>query len=196
MSNPLTSAKVAAKERDLQGGMFESACDSTPIDAVLSGLLSGRAVKSARVQYRFVGSGVTRSTVLFQRGDCTGDPAYTFNESGNVTSINPDEKTSDGGKTIDLEFDHLSLAMGDAEGVKIANDLKLCDVVDWAPNQNRDVTAASAKVNCFRSRRPVKEYNVYRIDGGALMLGQPGADGASRPTHLNASRKYMSGGAH
>jgi hypothetical protein len=194
--NPISNARVVAKERDLQGGMFESSCDSTPVDAVLSGLLSGHAVKSARVQYRFVGSNVTRSTVLFARGDCTGPMAYTFNETGKVAAINPDEKTADGGKTIDLEFNNLSVAISDEEGAKIANSMKLCDVVDWAVNQDRDVTGAANKMNCFRSALPTKEYTIYRIDGNALFLGSPSNNPGSRPSTLNLSRRYTSEGTH
>lgn len=185
--NPFTNAKEAIEDKDLQGKNFESECSIEPLDALLTGLLSGgqASVKSSRVAYRFEGANVTRTTVLFANLNCDGE-AFRYSETGTF-NITKNQRTNDGAYFIDFKYKKLILKMTTDVGVVSANAVKLCGVSDWASNQERDVTAQAKDVSCYGTVVPRENNNVYRLDAGkVLMLGtQSLENGAPRPASLS-----------
>lgn len=187
-NNPLENIAEAAKDKDLQGS-FESECSLKPLGALVDGLLTGfeAAARSARVQYRFEGANVTRTTVLFTTADC-GAEALRFEERGEF-DLNPDaQKTAENAMPIDMKFRTLVVTAVSADGAEIANGRALCGAADWAAGQERDVTAQAADTACYGADVPRNDNNIYRIDGGnQLLLGQSSTEetgAGERPTTL------------
>lgn len=192
--NPFENAAEAAKDKDLQGKTFESECSVEPIGAIIDGLLTGfdAAGKSTRVQYRFDGANVARTTVLFTDVDCA-DEALRFEERGEF-DINKDKKTKDGGYNLDMKFRGVYVTVADANGIEIAKGRELCGATDWTAGEEREVTAKAEDINCYNAKVPRNDVNIYRVDADVLYLGQSGKDevGANeRPSSLD-SRKYTS----
>jgi hypothetical protein len=189
------NVQEAAEDRDLQDKNFVSACSVTPIDAVLTGIMTGggSAIKSMRVQYRFEGNDVTRTTFLFSEPDCTSDVAIQFREVGDF-DINPDNKSADGGKFIDIDYHTLHAQVLSQAGVDVANSITFCGASDWvAGAAERVVSGAAADLTCYSAQIPRHNSNIYRIDADVLYLGpqtKANNDGSSRPTALDMNVKY------
>ncbi len=190
------NVQEAAEDRDLQDKNFISPCSVTPLDAVLTGIMTGgdAAIKAQRVQYRFEGNDVTRTTFLFSESDCTSDVAIQFREVGDF-DINPDNKSADGGKFIDIDFHTLNAQVISQAGVEVANAISLCGANDWAAGAaERNVTARAADMTCYSAQVPRHNANIYRIDGNVLYFGPQTTannDGSTRPTSLDTNVKYV-----
>jgi hypothetical protein len=189
--NPFTNAKEAIEDKDLQGKNFESQCSIEPVDALLTGILSGgqASVKSSRVAYRFEGSNITRTTVLFANLNCDGE-AFRYSETGTF-NVTKNQRTNDGAYFIDINYKKLELSMTTDVGVVSANAIKLCGIQDWAVSQSREVTAQAKDATCYGTVVPRVNNNVYRLDEGKiLMLGtQSLENGSPRPSGLS-NQKY------
>jgi len=186
-NNPIDNVREALEEKDLQNKTFQSECNLEPLDAILTGILTGgqASVKSSRTQYRFVGANITRTTILYAQTDCVGD-AFTFNETG-AFNVSKNQKTNDGGYFIDINFNKLMLKMDSDVGVQSANAIKLCGASDWAVGQEREVTAQAKDMSCYGATVPRTDLNIYRVDeGNVLYLGTPSKDSnQARPTSLS-----------
>jgi hypothetical protein len=183
--NPVAAVAEASKDKDLQK-TFQSECSIEPTTALMTALMSlGQAsVKSSRVLYQFTGNNITRTTAFYNTMDCKED-AYIFRERG-VFKIDEKQKTNDGGKHIDFDFRTLTLVVHTENGVKAANDTKLCGKSDWSANsKEQDVTKSSKDVSCYGQEVPRKMPNVYRVDAGNLYLGNPGDKTGERPATLS-----------
>ncbi len=185
--NPISNAKEAIEDKDLQNKNFESECSIEPIDALLTGLFSGgqASVKSSRVAYRFQGSNITRTTVLFANLNCDGE-AYRYSETGTF-NITKNQRTNDGGYFIDINYKKLSVSVASDVGQVSANAIKLCGIENWAVGQEREVTAQAANPSCYGAVVPRVNNNVYRLDAGkVLYMGtQSLENGAARPSSLS-----------
>ncbi len=189
-SNPVTQVQEAAKETDLQR-TWESDCSTRPIDAVVTGLMSGgqASIKGMRTQYKFTGANVIRKTILFNHADCSGE-AYVFEESGDF-KIHEDQKTTDGGKAIDMNFHSVKVTISDDVGATAANAISLCRRNNWARGDSVDVTSVAEDATCYNAQVPRTNYNIYRVDGNHLYLGSSGVvAGNQRPATLNFAYKY------
>lgn len=186
-NNPLDNAREAVEDTALQGRTFQSECVLEPLDAILTGILTGgdALVKSSRTQYLFQGANLTRTTLLYTGSDCTGE-AFSFRESGTF-DINPEQKTADNGSFMDMNFQKLMLRIDSDAGATAANAIKLCGVEDWATGQERDVSGNAENLTCYGAAVPRVSLNVYRIDAGnILLLGSVSTEnGQERPTKLN-----------
>jgi hypothetical protein len=190
-NNPINNVREAVEDRDLQNRNFESACTLEPIDAVLTGVMTGgsAAVKSARVQYLFKGSNITRTTLLYADANC-GDHALTFRERGSF-DVNPDKKSNDGGKHIDINYESLHLEVKTEAGKTVANDIKLCGADNWEVEKEREVTEFSADLTCYGMEVPRHVVNIYRVDDNTLYFGAAVTDASDRPAKLNFKNKYI-----
>lgn len=197
--NPVRNITQATKDRDLQG-TWQTGCQATPIDAIISGFMSDfqASVKSARVQYKYEGSNVNRVTLVYNAADCTGAESYIFNESGRF-EINDKDKSNDGGKFIDMKYEKVSLTIKDDNGAKVANERKLCGQQGWAVGKEVNVTGNAKDLNCYGVQVPRSNANIYRIDKPAgdqkwvLFLGANPAKDAQpnqRPATLNMGLKF------
>lgn len=195
--DPIADAVQASKDKDLQGQNFQSECQIKPLDALLTGILSGgqASIKSSTTTYRFDGSAITRTTALYTSLDCTGDNAIRMEEQGEF-DINPDAKTQDLGKQIDIEYKQLLVSTVTEDGAQAANALGLCAANDWTSNgEQRDQTSHSADLNCYGAALPRKLANIYRVDAGVLYLGTQNNSASSasdRPQQLDMNTKYTS----
>ncbi len=187
--NPIANVTEASKEKDLQK-TWQTECQLRPIDAVVTGLMSGgqAAVKSMRVQYKFQGANVNRVSALYASADCAQE-AYIFNESGEF-KIDKSKKTNDGGVHIDMSFKKVLLTIKDDNGAKSANAGKLCGRSDWAPGNEVDVTAAAKDLTCYNIQVPRKNLNVYRIDNNILYLGASPAAASAKPSDRPATLNF------
>lgn len=190
------NVQEAAEDRDLQDKNYISGCTTTPLDAVLTGIMTGgdAAIKAVRVQYRFEGNDVTRTTFLFSEADCTSDVAIQFREVGDF-DVNPDNTTADGGKFIDIDYHTLNAQVISQAGMEVANSITLCGGNDWtAGAAERNVTANAADMACYSAQVPRHNANIYRIDANVLYFGPQTTannDGSTRPTSLNTDVKYV-----
>lgn len=192
--DPVKNAKTAADERDLQARDFVSECNLKPVDAVLSGILTAfeASVKGATTTYKFDGANVTRTTQLYTSTDCSGETAIKFEEIGEF-NLHKDQKTSDGGKAIDIDYKTLEVTTVSADGVTVANSTGLCGKTDWGKGDEMDQTSQAANANCFGVEMPRHDANVYRVDANVLYLGAVSDDSTSpqeRPTSLNTGVPY------
>lgn len=189
--NPFTNAKEAIDDKDLQGKNFESECSVEALDALLTGILSGgqASVKSSRVVYRFEGSNITRTTVLFANLNCDGE-AFRYTETGTF-NVTKNQRTNDGAYFIDINYKKLMVSITTDVGAVSANAIKVCGIQDWAVKQEREVTAQAKDVTCYGTVVPRVNNNVYRLDAGKiLMLGtQSLENGVARPASLS-NQKY------
>lgn len=190
--NPITNGKEAIEDKDLQGKNFESECSIEPLDALLTGILSGgqASVKSSRVAYRFEGANITRTTVLFANLNCDGE-AFRYSETGTF-NITKNQRTNDGGYFIDIKYNKLMVKIATDVGTVSANAIKLCGAQDWATGQERDVTVQAKNATCYGTVVPRVNNNVYRLDGGkVLYFGTASLEnGQARPTSLS-NVKYV-----
>jgi len=193
--NPVDNVREASKDSNLQNRIFRGDCSLKPLDTVATGIATGgdTAIKSARVQYEFVGANVTHATLLYTTSDCTGTPSVTFRETGSFI-IDTDHAAPEGSRNLDLKYDHLHVTIGDDNGAKIANDVKLCENTDWAKNKDRDVTEHAADLTCYHSAITHKA-TIYLLQDNVLMFGAKGMldKDDTRPTSLNKDDKYVAG---
>lgn len=193
-NDPIKNVQEAAKDKDLQGKNFASACQLKPVEAVLTGILSGgnASIKGAQTVYRFDGANVTRTTELYSTTDCSGEVAIRFEEGGTVT-LDPDKRTNDDGKFIDIDYNSLKVSAVTDEGVKAANAIQLCGATDWSQGTQRDEVAQAPNINCYNAKLPRQISNVYRVDANVLYFGTQDTasiDSAHRPTSLDMNDKY------
>jgi hypothetical protein len=193
-NDPIANANEASKDRDLQGKNFASSCSIKPLDAVLTGILTGgnAVIKGAKTVYRFDGANVSRTTRLYTTADCSGETAVSFEERGEI-DIKKDQKTNDGGKFIDIQYKTLKVSAANDAGATAANSIKLCGASDWAAKQVRDETANSKDMTCYGAQVPRQNANVYRVDANILYLGtqtKASTDASQRPSTLNMADKY------
>ena len=194
-NDPITNIRQALEDRDLQGKTFESACMIKPIDAILTGILTGgnASIKSARTQYLFEGANITRTTLLFSDANCT-DHALTFEERGTV-DIDADQRTNDGGKFIDIDYRSVHADVISDKGLEVANSVKLCGAENWTIDEDkREVTEQAADRNCYGAEVPRQVANIYRVDADNLYLGTHTEDAvgtSERPTTLDFGQKYV-----
>lgn len=191
-NDPINDVKEAAKDVDLQGKNFASECQLKPLETILTGILTGgeAAIKSATVIYRFDGGQVARSTRLFISADCTGDTAISTVETGTI-HIDPDQKTQDLGKSIDIDFNGLTVTTVTEAGAQAANAIQLCSANDWGPNSERDQTARAKDANCYGAEVPRRVSNIYRVDAGVLYFGPKIESSSERPAALDMNTKYI-----
>lgn len=193
-TDPVDTAVEASEDPALQAKDFVGACSLKPIDAVLTGILTGgaAAIKSAATVYRFEGADISRKTYLYTATNCTGEAALVFTESG-AFDILADNKTADGGKFIDMDFKRLDVRIESAEGLTVANAISLCGSNAWSLDQDAEVTTKSAEVSCYNAQVPRKVANIYMLDGGSLYLGTPTKDPVgefARPSALDKTQVY------
>lgn len=194
-NDPIRNITEAAKDRDLQDKNYQGACTLKPLDAILSGILTGgeAPLKASRTSYRIEGANITRTTQLFVAGDCQGDAAIQFEELGEV-DIRKDQKTADGGQSIDIDYKTVNAKVINEDGVKAANAIGLCEATDWVKDQERDVTGAADKVNCYNASLPRHNSNIYRVDNNVLYFGtqsKASSQPEDRPTSLDMNDKYV-----
>lgn len=142
----------ALRDINIQGKTFASTFPAQPVDALLTGIMTGgqAAVKSQKVSYRFDGANVIRLTLMHTTDNCTREPAFTFEKSGTInisTQRNPD--TSNPGRTIDLKYVNLEVKINGDAGALIANAINLCSHNDWTAGATRSVEDKSADLNCY-----------------------------------------------
>ena len=193
-SSPAENVQQAARDPSLQGKTFWSACQTRPLTAIGTGILTGQAIKGSKTGFLFDGASVTRITQYFISADCSGEYALTFKENGRF-NILQDKKSSDQATFIDINFDSLKLTVDNQPGVQVANTLGLCGINDWQVAQERDVTLKASDMKCYNLAVPRLEKNLYKLEGNTLFLGsqQPGfRDSDSRPTMLDrTNEKYV-----
>lgn len=189
--NPIENVREATQDKDLQSKVYRGECNIEVVDAIASFLATGGkvAIKSSRDQYQFVGANVTHTTSLYESANCEGQEVLVFKETGSFNT-HPDQRAEDQSKMIDIKYDKLTLAAGNAEGEKAATELKMCGFEDWAGGKEQDVTGQASKANCYGKTLPVSEFNVYRIDNNNLFFGKPGQSLEARPSRSDMSRKY------
>lgn len=192
-NNPVNNVREASADPGLQAKDFHGNCSVKPIDAILTGILTGgdAAIKSARTEYRFVGANMSRKTRLFTTADCTGDTAATFTESGSF-EIKSDGKTSDGGTFIDFDLTKLEIVVQSPKGIEVANSINLCGSNTWKQNEQLEVTTKSGDVNCYGAQVPRRVANVYKLENSNLYLGtQSKGDVSVRPSSVNRNDIYV-----
>ena len=192
--DPVANVATAAQDKDLQSKTFVSECSMKPLEALLTGLLSGgqSSIKGQRVAYRFEGANVTHTTRLFNTADCSGDAAWTFEETGDL-KVDKSKKTNDNGYNMDLTYKKVTVAMATDAGATAANAFKLCGSADWAAKQSRDVTPKSAEATCYGAPLPRKLFQVYRVDANVFYLGNAAKisnNEKDRPSTVNMVDKY------
>lgn len=189
--NPIENAREAAQDKDLQSKTYRGECNVEVVDAIATFLATGGkvAVKSSREQYQFVGANVTHTTSMYEAANCEGQEVLVFKETGSFDA-HPKQRAEDQSKMIDLKYDKLTLAAGNAEGAKAASELKMCGREDWAGGKEQDVTAQAGEANCYGKKLPTSEANVYRIDNNVLFFGKHEQSLAERPSHIDMGKKY------
>lgn len=194
-SDPVENVRQATKEEALQTKTFKSECQQKPINQIVTGLMTGfgASMKSQRVQFRFEGANVHRQTWMYSTSDCSGQEAFIFDEGGQM-AIHEDQKTADGATAVDFEYRKIEVRVISAAGVEIANAVKLCGAEDWSADALRDVTTQSENWNCYSTRVPRHEFNVYRLDDGdkVLILGTDLKDNSpeKRPSAVDGGIRY------
>ena len=187
------NVEAATTEPGLQNKVFRGECSLNPIQAIVSGIATAgdNSVKSSITMYEFNGANVTHSTHVFQSADCSGTEALVYKEAGSFKILD-DQRTKDGDKAIDLDYDKLTLQTLDAVGAQIANQLKLCGAQDWAAGQEeREVSSMSKELNCYAVELPRRVMDVYRTDGGTLYFGSRSSRiFKDRPTSVDMDAPY------
>lgn len=188
------NVREAAKDKDLQNKTFVSECTPKPLEAFVTSLETLFDGKTAgyKTSYKFTGANVNRKTEVYSTLNCTGDAAYTFDESGTI-SINKDQKykSNDGGYLIDIDYDKLLVKVISEEGIKVANSKKLCGFADWTASKERDVTKQSNDIKCYNSPLPRHVANLYRVDANVLYLGTSSkgdTKDSKRPSSLDSTK--------
>lgn len=191
-TDPVANMKEAGKDRALQESIYKGECSLKPLQALVTGIRTGgdTAIKSAREQYQFVGANVTHVTNLYTTPDCSGAESLVFKEEGSFV-IDESKTTADGGKYLDLTMKALTVDVNNADGLKIAQDSKLCGIQDWTLNANRDVTAAAERLTCYSQPLPSSDATAYKLDGKTLVFGAKAIRNDVRPTHLDLETKYV-----
>ncbi len=195
-TDPVNNVAQAANDKDIQSKNFVSDCKAKAFDGGLTGIISiGSPIQSALVGYRIDGARISRTSRLFTTNDCSGDTAISFEETGTV-SIQPDKRTSDLGKFIDVDYTKLEVATPIAAGVTAANALHLCGATNWDVSASRDVTDRAKDPLCYGVVVPRHLATIYRFDAGNLYWGATDNTGANasdnnhRPSTINFNDKY------
>lgn len=194
-TDPVSNVVEAAEDPGLQRKNFVSKCSLTPIDAIVSGILTGgdAAMKSQSTVYRFEGEGLTRTTNIFESSDCTGEAAIVFTETGKFDILD-DNQTPEGARLVNFGYERLNVKIQTPAGVAAANALSLCGTNNWVDDQEADVTTKAAELTCYNATVPRLVANIYKIEGSILYLGTPAKDSvgeASRPTQLDRNQAYV-----
>lgn len=192
LNNAKDSVDQAAKDGALQNKIFAASCNTDLKDAAKSfyaSIVGNKpgvvVIKSELTQYQFVGNGFTKATLLSPNTDCS-DVALTVREKGKF-EINEGEKTSDGGKSINLKFDSLAIEANSDAGVQLADEAVLCESGNWERSKERTVTGAAGKASCVSKALPFEVKEVYLVEGDTLLLGERGplAQDGNRPERLD-----------
>ncbi|MBX3019844.1 MAG: hypothetical protein KF767_18295 [Bdellovibrionaceae bacterium] len=194
-TDPVSNVVEASEDPGLQQKNFTSKCSITPIDAIVSGILTGgdAAMKSTSTVYRFQGEGLTRTTNIYESSDCSGEVALVFTETGKFDILD-DNQTPEGARLVNFGYEKVTLKVQNAKGVEAANALSLCGTNNWVDNQEADVTTRAADLTCYNATVPRLVANIYKLEGSILYLGTPSKDGvgeASRPTSLDRNQAYI-----
>lgn len=194
-NNPIANVKEALADKDLQGKNFVSNCEATPSEGLYTSVFSGTdaAIGSSQVTYRFEGANVHRISRFYHSVDCQGDALMSIQENGDI-KINTDQnnKTNDGGKVIDMQFNNAKATIDTDAGAKAANGIKMCGISDWNKAKEVDVTAHAAEAQCANVKMPRKLSNVYRVDAGKLYLGSDATktDVNTRPSKVMSGPEF------
>ena len=193
-NDPVADTRESVEDPALQMKDFQGKCQLTPIDAVITGILTGgdAIVKSARTQYRFEGNMAFRKTLVYTTNDCSGEIAARFIESGEF-DIKPNARTTESATHIDLNFRQLMVSAQSAAGVEAANSLILCGSNQWVVGQEVDATTKAADLNCYSAQVPRQVANIYKIENSILLMGTASkdeVDASGRPNVLDRSAPY------
>lgn len=172
-NNPIENIKQATEDRDLQK-TFQSDCSrGTFLSTLPSTFASGlqASTKSSRVLMTFKGANVERRTVYYTGLNCDGNEAYSFDELGTFTIGSKNNKTNDGGRPIDIQYDRLNVQILSADGEKLANGEGFCGIKDWQVGKTREVKANVKSATCNLAEIPRLDSNIYRVDAGTLYMG-------------------------
>lgn len=192
-NNPIENVKQAAEDRDLQK-TFQSDCDrGTLLSTLPSTLASGlqASTKSSRVLMSFKGANIERRTVYYTGINCDGNEAYSFDESGTFTLKDKKDKTNDGGRPIDIQYDRLDVKILSADGEKLANAEGFCNIHDWKSGKSREIKADAKSPSCNFAQIPRLDSNIYRVDAGTLYMGsfdKSAREPNQRPTSLSSMK--------
>lgn len=147
-------------------------------------------VKSYRTIYNFAGNSVTRSLVFYSLEKC-GREALTFSERGEFKlETDPNKKSNDGGRNLDLDFRTLVVSVKDGSAVETMNKIKFCGNTDWkADGKERDVTKAAKDLTCYKAEVPRKIPTIYRIDSGTMYFGKI-AKAGERAASVNFGSRF------
>lgn len=194
-TDPVSNVVEATEDPSLQQKNFTSKCSMTPIDAIVSGILTGgdAAMKSQSTVYRFEGEGLSRKTYIYESSDCTGEAAIVFTETGKFDILD-DNQTAEGARLVNFGYERLSVKIQNQAGVEAANAISLCGTNNWVDDQEADVTTKAADLTCYNATVPRMVANIYKLEGSVLYLGTPAKDSvgeASRPTQLDKSQAYI-----
>ncbi|MBL7542448.1 MAG: hypothetical protein JNL11_01460 [Bdellovibrionaceae bacterium] len=194
-NDPVDNAREMVKDASIQERTFRGECQAKPINEIVTGLLTlgEAAVKSQRIQYRFTGANVSRVTHLYAMADCTGEEAFSFEESGELR-IHEDQKTADSATFVDFDYRKVELTISSQAGVVIANRIGVCNMTNWNVNDRRDITPAAPEVTCYNVVVPRMEYNIYRIDNdNTLYFGTHEKSNSpdTRPGSVKTELKYV-----
>lgn len=193
-TDPAQNTRESLEDPNLQMKDFQGKCTVTPVDGIISGILTGgdATVQSARTQYRFEGAEVFRKTFVYTTTDCTGDVAARFVEKGEF-DIKPQDTTTESATPIDLNFRNLMVSVQSTAGVEVANALSLCGSNQWVLGQELDATARAADVTCYSAQIPRQVANIYKLEGNTLYVGTASkdqVDANGRPNFLDRSQPY------
>ncbi len=193
-NDPVANTREASEDSALQMRDFQGKCLARPIDAILSGVLTGgnAAVKSLRTQYRFEGSEVFRKTLVYATADCSGQVAARFVERGEF-DIKPAGRTSESATQIDMNFRSLAVSAQSQAGVLVANALSLCGFNQWVVGQEVDATTKASDLTCYSAQVPRQVANIYKMEANTLYIGTASkdeVDASGRPNFLDRTQPY------
>ncbi len=82
---------------------LEADCEAKPLEGLVTGLftLGADAIRSQKIQYRFEGANVTRTTRYYSEANCVSD-ALKFQEIGQIEI--KDERTNEQARHIAFNF--------------------------------------------------------------------------------------------
>jgi hypothetical protein len=175
-NNPITNAKEASKDRDIQGtfvGKCSTAISNDP-GTFFSALLNGQVVlKSAQISYQISGVNIYRKNTYFSSSDCHKDSAiFSTEELGEKNTT--DEKTAGNLKLMTIDWKHLFVTIDSDNGATYANTYKLCDKTSWKVGENTKVDETANKSTCFKLDKAKNKVG-YRVDNSQLSLTEMGS---------------------
>lgn len=150
----------------LSGMKFESAlCRAPAIYELFS-------AKAYRIRLNFKDHDVERTTTYYSTRDCTGAPAFSFIEKGVYEES--DEPGSDETYSIDFHYRTLQAVVHSNLGKHFADReiLGLCGIRKWKLNRVVNVTAESARLNCYMTKVPREVHDFFQLEKTMLYFGR------------------------